>query len=181
MRVRTLAAAIALLPSVAFAWGGQGHQVVALIAQIHLTPEAKTEITKLLGPGLNIYDADVASWADQIKREQRATADWHYVNIPFDADGYDEARDGRTKTGKTRDNVVHAINDQVAILSDATAPKEKRAEALKWVVHLIGDSTQPLHCAVRDKDGGGNGCKVWMPGSNAKTPKTCTRCGTRRC
>jgi hypothetical protein len=56
------------------------------------------------------------------------------VNIPFDADGYDEARDGRTKSGKTRDNLVHAINDQVAILSDTTADKSKRAET-----HLTQD------------------------------------------
>ena len=42
----------------------------------------------------HLSDAEVAVWADQIRRERKATAPWHYVNIPIDADGYDAKRDG---------------------------------------------------------------------------------------
>jgi hypothetical protein len=39
----------ALLPSLAFAWGGDGHQLVCLIAEDRLKPEAKAGIHALLG------------------------------------------------------------------------------------------------------------------------------------
>ena len=34
--------------------------------------------------GANISDAEVVNWADEIRRERRETAPWHYVNIPVD-------------------------------------------------------------------------------------------------
>src|SRR4051812_7228198 len=92
---------VLLLAHVAFGWGGEGHQVVALIAENHLSDAAKAGIHELLGPDVNISDAEVASWADQIRRERPDTAPWHYVDIPIDADAFDEARDGRNG-----DNVI---------------------------------------------------------------------------
>jgi hypothetical protein len=35
-------------PSLAFGWGGNGHRIVALLADRHLTPQAKAEVVKLL-------------------------------------------------------------------------------------------------------------------------------------
>jgi hypothetical protein len=55
-------------------------------------------------------------------------------------------------------------NPLPAILADKSQPKEKRAEALKWVVHLAGDIHQPLHCADRHGDKGGNTRLVFYPG-----------------
>ena len=54
-----------LLPSLCLAWGGEGHQIVALVAEEHLTPAAKTAAKDLLD-GANISDAEVANWADEI-------------------------------------------------------------------------------------------------------------------
>jgi hypothetical protein len=125
---------ILLMPAVCFAWGGEGHQIVALIAENHLTPKAKAAITELLD-GAQISDAEVASWADEIRRQERDTADWHYVNIPHDATSFDRKRDGRKG-----ENVIDKLTEQTAILADRSQPKEKRAEALKWVVHLVGDA-----------------------------------------
>src|SRR4051812_4708796 len=91
-----LAAALILLlwlPSAASAWGGDGHQIVALIAEGHLSPEAKAGIRDLLGEA-NISDAEIANWADEVRRERRSTAPWHYVNIPASADVFDRKRDG---------------------------------------------------------------------------------------
>ncbi len=107
----------------------------------------------------HISDAEVASWADQIRREQRDTAPWHYVDIPVTAGKFDRERDGRGG-----DNVIDALNAQIKILSDKSGPREKRVEALKWVVHLVGDIHQPLHCAERGKDKGGNTRLVMYPG-----------------
>lgn len=133
-----------LVPAACHAWGGEGHQLVALIAEDHLTPQAKAAVKELLD-GAQISDAEVASWADQIRRERRETAPWHYVNIPHDAQGFDRQRDGRDG-----DNIIDALERQAKILPDKSAPREQRQEALKWVVHLVGDLHQPLHCAERN-------------------------------
>jgi hypothetical protein len=82
---------VLLLPSLCHAWGGEGHQIVALIAEGMLTPEARIAAKELLG-GANISDAEIVNWADEIRRERRETASWHYVNIPHDAKVFDRAR-----------------------------------------------------------------------------------------
>ena len=140
---------VLLLPSTLFAWGGDGHQIVCLIAEEHLSPAAKVGIHDLLGADVNISDAEIASWADNIRRERRNTASWHFVDIPVDARGFDEQRDG-----KHGNNVIDKINQFERVLSDHNAPKEKRAEALKFLVHFVGDLHQPLHCADRNDKGG---------------------------
>lgn len=39
-----------------------------------------------------------------------------------------------------------------------------RRDALKFLVHFVGDLHQPLHCADRDGDKGGNARLVMYPG-----------------
>jgi hypothetical protein len=145
-------AVASLLPSLACAWGGEGHQVVALIAEERLTPKASAAIHELLGEDVHISDAEVASWADQIKRERRRTSPWHYTNIPIGSFGYDKVRDGNDGN-----DIVRRIESFKALLADKTQTPEARAEALKFLVHLVGDLHQPLHCAERQGDRGGNG------------------------
>src|SRR4051794_17444950 len=70
---------VLLLAHVAYGWGGEGHQVVALIAENHLSAAAKAGIHELLGQDVNISDAEVCNWADQIRRQRHETAPWHYV------------------------------------------------------------------------------------------------------
>lgn len=153
-----MTAAISFCPSFACAWGGEGHQIIALVAEAHLTDEAKAGIHGLLGDDADISDAEIASWADEIKRERGrpSTATWHYVNIPVDAAGYDAKRE----SPKTID-IVEATSSQIAAVADKSLPIEKRAEALKFIVHLIGDLHQPLHCADRG-DRGGNSLLVYF-------------------
>lgn len=138
------------IPATASAWGGDGHQVAALIAEERLTPDAKAEIRELLGEA-NISDAEIASWADEIRRQRRATAPWHYVNIPVGANVFDPERDGNGG-----ENIIEKIAAFEKTLSDKTAPQADRVEALKFLVHFVGDIHQPLHCAERNGDKGGN-------------------------
>src|SRR5688572_33355367 len=79
-----------------FAWGGQGHQVVAIIAEAGLSEVARARVKELLGDA-DMSDAEVVNWADQVRRERPHTGPWHYVNIPHDASGYDATRDARPK------------------------------------------------------------------------------------
>src|SRR4051794_22308701 len=113
-----------LFPSVVFAWGGDGHQIVAIIAEERLTPEAKAEVHQLLGADVGISDAEIANWADQIRRERRETAPWHYVDIPTTQPSYDAERDGNAG-----ENVIDAIDRFEKVLTDKSKPKEERAEA----------------------------------------------------
>jgi len=63
-----------------FAWGREGHEVVALIAGHYMTGAAKAKTTALLD-GSSIEA--VASWADDYRRDHRETAPWHLINSPL--------------------------------------------------------------------------------------------------
>jgi hypothetical protein len=142
----------------ALAWGQEGHRVVALIAERHLTPVAQAEVTRLLAIEGASGMAAVASWADDFRSTHRETAPWHFVDIPLAAAGYDRARD-------CPDNqcVVAKTNEFAAVLADRSARDRKRALALKFLIHLVADLHQPLHAADRH-DRGGNEVQVLYRG-----------------
>jgi hypothetical protein len=164
-RVLSTICLLAIFPSLALAWGGDGHQLVCLIAEDRLTPAAKAGIHDLLGKDVNISDAELASWADNVRRERRETGPWHYVNVPVNVSTtqpatqatFNEARDG-----DDGNNVVDKITDFEKVLKDPNAKKTEKAEALKFLVHFVGDLHQPLHCAERNKDKGGNSRLVFF-------------------
>jgi hypothetical protein len=124
---------------------------VATIAQDRLTPNAKKAIRRLLGPGQNLVS--VCTWADQVAHSNRPeTAPWHYiqVNVRQDQSLYsleDGCRDHQC--------VVDQIDHEEEVLRDHGASAGAQREALKFLVHFIGDIHQPLHCA-EDNDRGGN-------------------------
>ena len=159
MRSRsTLAAVLCSLAAASsvFGWGGEGHQLTALVASAHLTPAARASCNALLGKDadglqVNIYDGEVANWADRVRREREGSGPYHYVDIPVEAPKYDADRDGNKG-----DNVIDKLAEYAEKLRDSKTPRAAREEALRWVVHLAGDLHQPLHCAERDKDRGGN-------------------------
>jgi nuclease S1 len=146
---------------VSFAWGVKGHKVVASIALIHLSDNARTQVENLLGADLQQF-IEVATWADEVRFQRPQTAPWHFVDIPFDGGRYDIARDCNNN-----DCVVAKINEFVAIVGDKQVAKPVRAEALKWVIHFVGDVHQPLH-AANDNDRGGNEVFVRITGRTDK-------------
>jgi len=82
-----------IIPARAFAWGSEGHRIIGEIAEQHLQPETVRQIRDLLAIENETSLADVANWADQIRRQCRETASWHFVDIPITAGAYDAARD----------------------------------------------------------------------------------------
>jgi hypothetical protein len=144
-----VAAAVLAMPA-AHAWGDTGHKAVALIAAPRLEPSAAAAVSDLLdNPDTAAAMAGVASWADEIRRGRGETAHWHYVDIEIDSAGYDAARDCAND-----DCVVAQITKDVAILKDKSLAKPVRAEALKFLIHFVGDIHQPLHCADNHDKGG---------------------------
>ena len=131
-------------------WGAVGHRVIARVATARLSDRAKDEARRLLG-GETL--AKLSTWADSIRRDRPTTGPWHYVNIPV----YDSVY--RPEKVCAEGCVVSAFEAQVAVLADRTRSDAERAEALKWVVHLVGDLHQPLHAGDRG-DRGGNDVRV---------------------
>ena len=142
------------LPSAAFAWGAEGHRIVALIAASELTPQAKAQVESLLGGDAASSMAELSTWADEIKFRRHETGPWHYVDIEIDSQGYNAARDC-----PTGDCVVAQIERDEHIVGDRSLAMPVRAEALKFLIHFVGDLHQPLHCAD-NHDRGGNEVKV---------------------
>jgi hypothetical protein len=68
------------------------------------------------------------------------------------------------------DDALFGIQQCEKVLSDTKAPAQERAVYLSWLIHLIGDLHQPLHCAslfnntYPTGDKGGNDFYV-MPGT----------------
>jgi hypothetical protein len=148
-------------PTAARAWGCKGHQTVALIAEKHLTPEARQWVLKLLSenpidPKLNRYCggasrdamADASTWADDVRGE-RKNGPWHYIDIPRGSKrGPLEPFCGQEGC------VTRAISEQLVILKDLKADPAKRAEALRYIIHFVGDLHQPLHTTTNADEGG---------------------------
>ena len=109
--------------------------------------------------------ASVATFADEIRNSRPDTRQFHFVDIPKDASDYVPSRD--CKPSDQGDCVVAAIERFRAELADPNESRGRRRLALKFLVHLIGDMHQPLHCAD-DDDRGGNDVKVPWFGRSGK-------------
>ncbi len=148
-----LTLAAALLPSHAAAWGAQGHRLVARIAETRLDPQAQAEVNRLLAtePGATL--SSIAPWADQLRTEDpdlgKRSAGWHYVNMAEDGCAYDPPKHCRNG-----DCVIEALKTQSAILANRNLADAQRLQALKFVVHLLGDMHQPMHAGYGHDKGG---------------------------
>jgi S1/P1 Nuclease len=147
---------IALLAPVApvYGWGCDAHRLVAAIAATRLTTAVRTSVATLTD-GASL--AAIACWADEIRAHRRETKRWHYVDIPRAAAHYVPTRDcRRTEEG---DCLLAALARASTTLREPDATTAARFDALRFLVHLLPDLHQPLHC-TDDDDAGGNGIAV---------------------
>ncbi|MCI0334050.1 MAG: S1/P1 nuclease [Planctomycetes bacterium] len=144
----------------------------------------------------NADEADKAQWIfahsgtwPDLVRDTSATVDredvnrfnrpfWHYINQPVflnDAEGrklepHLRLYGGREPPPDHDDpnmNIIQAFKNSSRVVGDASAPAQNRAVHLCWLVHLAGDSHQPLHAAslytsnrFRRGDRGGNDLEI---------------------
>ena len=151
--------------SPAFAWGPKGHMIVARLAAAQLTPQARAAVQRLL-PELDARQLwQVASWADDLRDTDPAlfqqTKRLHFVNFHSADCDYDPPRDCRNG-----ECAVAGIEKYSAILANRNNPPAERAQALAFVVHLVGDIHQPLHADYRH-DAGGNDYQVRWRGEGS--------------
>lgn len=156
---QAFAALAFLVPSPAMAWGTEGHEVVAHLAAMNLTTKARAGVAALLGGEAEAAMAIAANWADEIRDARPETSDWHYVNLEIDGDlHYTPARDCIAD----KCAVAQILRDEAVLRSDAPAPQ--KTEALKFLIHFVGDIHQPLHSG-ENHDRGGNSVQVSYRGN----------------
>lgn len=171
-----VAAALLTMGDRADAWGTSGHRIVCEIAWRE-TSDAGRGLARTL---LDVEDAaafaDTCTWADDV-REQSGFS-WskpHHYAEPPRGEPFDLAQhcpDGGC--------APRAIGQQARIVVDQAESRRRRAEALEFVAHFVGDIHQPLHAGFANDLGGNsiavtfcpNGCmgsvdnlhKVWDSG-----------------
>ncbi|KAJ7092079.1 S1/P1 nuclease [Mycena belliarum] len=156
-----------------------GHEIAATIAQIHLHPSVLPRMCEILNytsPNPNepqCHLAPVATWADKLRFKMRWSAALHYIGARDDHPSQTCAFPGTHGwAGKQGGNVISAIRNVTNILEDVVYDAKTRRtsayqdalanEALKFLIHFMGDVHMPLHLTGRDR--GGNSDKVLFAG-----------------
>lgn len=168
--MRPLLLLLILVPASCLAWNGRGHTAIARLAQANLSPAASARVAELLTDDLDQFNrtsgrqtlADVASWADQIRdvaaqTDPRAYQGWH-----IRANQVCSQKPGICRDGNCVDQLIIRF---AGVLRDRKHPARVRNEALKWVVHLVGDLHMPLHSGI-NRNGGS--AKVMLAGYTLK-------------
>lgn len=165
VRAWLLAALLGASATPAWGWGPLGHRTIGAIADRLLSAQARAAVVRLLNhdPDATAAQAGrdpleaVSTWADDIRGTPASRPSWHFDNIP--ACGAPSLSrhcpGGRCATVE--------LERLIGVLRDPRAPPARRAVALKWVVHLVGDIHQPLH-AADNADRGGNAVRVRLAG-----------------
>jgi hypothetical protein len=159
-------------PQYAWAWGSDGHRLIAQLAYARLSPSARAEIDRLVStdaaapsPGCPITSIESAStWSDCVRaiRSYANQSPWHYDNIPVceTAPPFDCA-DGNCATA--------AIGRAERTLANRRATDQQRVRALARLVHFVGDIHQPLHAADNGDRGGNDDRVIYLREANFRT------------
>ena len=164
-------------PTLSLGWGPGGHMMVASIAFNRLNPRAKAKAQALLALPIEPTDktnktkdfVNAAHWADDIRDSPGFAqfAELHFIDTSFSSDG-------TPLPALPTPNVVTALQENVAILKNPGSDQNAQAQALRFIIHFVGDIHQPLHSATRVSsalpkgDDGGNGVMLKVAGRSVK-------------
>ncbi len=86
-----------------------------------------------------------STWPDEIRRKGNPYdhVHWHYINYPLKPPRF-PFEPGTAP----EDDILYGIQQCEKSLSARNEPAESRAVHLSWLIHLIGDLHQPLHCST---------------------------------
>lgn len=150
MRILSIIAVCGLIMQVAVAlpmWGPIGHSIVGSIAQNYLDQTTSSQCNTILD-GQTL--AEVSYRADQVKNQPAYAWSYnlHFINTPDWACNFSPSRDCSDDIC-----VYGAILNYTSRLQSQTDPTQLN-EAMKFLVHFIGDIHQPLHCGFGSDEGG---------------------------
>ena len=153
MKLSSLLIILMLLvaPEPSLEWSGGGHRIVARIAYELMTPTAKDFVAEHLSEeyGRNFPAAliDASVYADSVEWSDEL----HFSHTPKQACApFLMERDCGPK-GRC---IVTGIADFIVKASDLSIAQEERAEAIKFLVHLIADIHNPMHVGFAEDRGG---------------------------
>ena len=131
------------------AYDAIGHRVVADIAYKNLTSKTRTQVDKILGKHGIIY---AATWADEIRSDNKYaySYQWHYQNLKDSL----TTNDFKILLANPKSEGTHLFF-AIDTLTTRLKKDKNDAEALKFLVHFMGDLHQPMHLG-RLQDLGGN-------------------------
>jgi len=140
----------------ALAWNRKGHATVAALAEANLTPAALAQVKVLLKDDLDANEqasgrttlAQIASWADEV----REVVPLRFKVAHTRGNSVCTDKPGACKNGNCVDQ---QIRDYLRTLKTPNVTQRERNEALKFVVHLVGDMHMPLHSG-NNSDGSGS-------------------------
>jgi len=145
-----------------------GHEIVATIAEVRLEKTVLPTLCSILNPNATNPEAlcslaSVASWADVIKDEKPWSAPMHYVGTHGEDPPESCNFPGKGGWVNKDTNVLTAIRKNVDILDkwvkDGRKPGDSNtSDALKFLIHFVGDVHQPFHTVARLR--GANGIFV---------------------
>jgi len=148
------------------AWGWDGHRLVCAMAQAKLTPEAKVMVDTLLVEGQALKGgrlsfAESCLWPDDVKySNHKGTYEQHFINVPDEALTVDLVRDCAALNC-----IATGIQRALIYLSRPAGSgreKARRAAALRFLGHFIGDLHQPLHIGNASDWGGNKITVLWQ-------------------
>ncbi len=112
-------------------------------------PEASRwkETCPVAVPGLDVgawLFMRAGNWPDEIRRSGSPYDHpvWHYVDYPLRAPDYP-----LLPAPAGEENVLTAIEACRRVLADPAASAPDQGAHLAWLIHLVADLAQPLHCA----------------------------------
>jgi len=146
---------LATRPIPPLGWGRVGHELVGALAQALLNSNANEMCQNLLPLEGGSLEA-VAPWADDVRRlpEYAWSAPLHFINTPAWKCDYVRSRDCTSESGEDMMCVDGAIQNYTSRVNDTSIGSDQQAEALKFLVHFVGDIHQPLHCGFTEDEGG---------------------------
>ena len=161
------------LPTV-LGWGDLGHETIAYVASHYVTSTTKSAVQSILSDTSDSYMANVSTWADSYR--YTASGSWSYdlhfidandsppssCSVNFDRD-----------CGSTGCSVSAVVNYTNILVSSSSSSEDSESssssdngggdyDAMKFLIHFIGDMHQPLHDEAIDV--GGNTIKVTYDG-----------------
>jgi len=139
-------------------WGATGHRAVAYLAFNYLSPDTTKYLTDILEnyPPYDISDA--ATWADQVRHSRPYTEGWHFIDARDSPPNSCFVQYPQDCGSEDEGCVISAIANQTSLFISPDTSSLTRKEALRYLLHFVGDIHQPLHAENAYR--GGNQIKV---------------------
>jgi hypothetical protein len=167
------------------AWSGNAHLVIAQVARDELKAAGLESVLDVLGqilnetspffPGSSSF-VTTATWSDDLmwRDGNGMFASWHFINKDFNDFSPNASQAPQNQTLQAQDNVWGTLkwcNESLQALDADPSPAVRgktflASFCLRWLIHVVGDVHQPLHCTQRVNaqfprgDLGGNLCLI---------------------